>query len=426
MSLDEIGNKKLLSFYKQHVEESILPFWTRALDHKNGGVYTCFNNTGNYLVSTDKYIWSQGRFLWLWSRVARMISEGSLDGHTEDYLDHLQKTALFLDNYAFLDNGNCAFLLTETGEKKESIPGKGFDTSFFADCFVVIGMAEYAGLIKDLGRFNVALGLYHRIVERLETKNFRSEPYPIPKGYSAHSVPMIMLNVAQGLSDVADELNHPEREELFKDSVSYMKDIMEDYYQEDYRMLEMLPDDPSETKTLLYRHVNPGHAIESMWFVMHAARKAGYPHYINKAVSAIAKADELGWDSEFGGLLRFVDVDGGKPKGEEGGSVQEKLITDTWDMKLWWPHSEALYSTLLAYELTGNEKMKVLYDRFHEYVFSTFPNPDKEVGEWIQIRDRKGKAIDKVAALPVKDPFHILRNVLLILNLLKQSNKGQQ
>lgn len=32
--------------------------------------------------------------------------------------------------------------------------------------------------------------------------------------------------------------------------------------------------------------------------------------------------------------------------------------------------------------------------------------------------NRKGEPIDKVAALPVKDLFHILRNMLLIMDLL--------
>lgn len=413
-------SKTMLSFYKEHVEKSLLPFWNRALDHKNGGIYTCFNNTGDRLVSTDKYIWSQGRFLWLWSRVTRMISKGSINGEIDGYYDHLHKTALFLDHNAFLDNGNCAFLLTETGEKKESIPGEGFDTSFFADCFVIIGMTEYAGLIKDLHRFDKALVLYYRIRERLKTKDLRSEPYPIPEGYRSHSVPMILLNVSQGLADVAETLDHPKSEELHHHSISYMRDIMKNFRREDHRVVEMLPENPSERDTLLYRHVNPGHAIESMWFVMHTARKAGFHDYITKAEQVIENAVEVGWDPEFGGLLRFVDVKGGEPKGVKGNSTQEKQITDTWDMKLWWPHSEVLYATLLAYRLTGNNKMQVLHKKFQDYVFNTFPNPDEAVGEWIQIRDREGKALNKIAALPVKDPFHILRNMLLIVDLLEE------
>ena len=65
-----------------------------------------------------------------------------------------------------------------------------------------------------------------------------------------------------------------------------------------------------------------------------------------------------------------------------------------------------------------DEKFRALYDKVSEYVFRVFPNPDKEVGEWIQILGRENKPLDKVVALPVKDPYHIMRNFMLIIELL--------
>lgn len=414
-------DKQLLNFYKRQVEEDLLPFWNRALDDQHGGIYTCFNNSGDELVSTDKYTWSQGRFLWLWSKIAGMISENKLQDEEADYLDHLSKTALFLEEHVFLENGNCAFILTEKGKKKESIPGKGFDTSLYADCFVALGLGKFAALLNDKERFQKALQLYFRIRERIEEGNIRTEPYPIPQGYRAHSIPMIMLNVAQELAEAGRQLDHPKKEELYNHSVSYMKDIMDSFYREqDHRIVEMLPDDASsEGETLLYRHVNPGHTIESMWFVIHTAQQAGYSGYLNTAVKAIEEAINVGWDSGYGGLLRFTDKKGGEPKGRKQSTSYEQLIADTWDMKLWWPHSEALYATLLSFVITGDKKMLRQHEMMRDYIFATFPNPDKTIGEWIQIRDRKGKPVDKVAALPVKDPFHILRNMLLIIELLE-------
>jgi N-acylglucosamine 2-epimerase len=347
-----------------------------------------------------------------------LISQNKIKGDAGKFYNHLQKTVQFLEENVFLDNGNCAFLLTETGQKKESNPGKGYDISIFADCFVAIGLAGYAGLTKDTGRFERALELYHSISERIGTGEFRSEPYPIPAGYRSHAITMIQLNVAQELADTADKVNLPQKIELLKDSVDYMKYIMEEFYHSDHSVVEMLPNDPTENPTLLSRHLNPGHAIESMWLVVQTARKTGQSNYIRKALLAIEKAIDSGWDIDYDGLFRFVDVSGGKPEGVRKGIPYEELITDTWDMKLWWPHSEALYATLLGFDLTGNENMLELHQKIHTYVFDTFPNPDKSNGEWIQVRDRKGQPLDKVAALPVKDPYHILRNILLIIELL--------
>lgn len=140
--------------------------------------------------------------------------------------------------------------------------------------------------------------------------------------------------------------------------------------------------------------------------------------YLEKICQIAENTFELGWDQEYGGLLRFVDLDGGKPKGKLLSDVPEPyeaLIMDTWDMKLWWPHSEILYLFLLLYEKSGKEKMDELYKKSAEYVFRTFPS--EKNGEWVQIRSRNGLPEEKVVALPVKDPFHIMRNYIKIVEL---------
>jgi N-acylglucosamine 2-epimerase len=142
------------------------------------------------------------------------------------------------------------------------------------------------------------------------------------------------------------------------------------------------------------------------------------------AVRAVKRAFEVGWDEAYGGLLLFADQDGGPPAGSlaglEGERMAQKVLAD-WSSKLWWVHSEALYATLLAWRLTGDEALLACYRRVFDYTFRTFPNPDREIGEWIQIRDRQGRPEQRVVALPVKDPFHIIRNVAMIIDLLTAS-----
>ena len=94
-----------------------------------------------------------------------------------------------------------------------------------------------------------------------------------------------------------------------------------------------------------------------------------------------------------------------------------KQLSD-WDSKLWWIHSEALYTSLLCYFNSDDEEFLDWFDKVFEYTFRTFPGKNPEIREWIQIRTRDGKPQEKVVALPVKDPFHITRNLILILELL--------
>lgn len=414
-------SKGLLEFYRHHLEETILPFWmTNALDAEHGGVYTCFNNLGTELLSTDKFTWSQARFAWLMARAADLCDQDLLKGDAEQYLGVARATVEFLSDNVFLKNGHCAYLLTETGQKKEFKPGQGHDISFFADCFVILGFAEYARVARDKEVLERALRSYDLVTARLASGSVRSEPYPLPEGCRAHSFPMIMLNVSQELAQALTRFDHERSGEIHEKSSGYMETILADFYHEDGYIREIICGAPGFENCLLTNHITPGHAIESMWFVMHEAAGRERDDLVQKAASVVKRSLELGWDKEFGGILRFVNADGRSPQGAAPEGPFETLISETWDTKIWWPHSETLYATLLAYDLTGDEGFLDLHRRTYDYTFATFPNPNRELGEWIQIRDRYGKPLERVVGLPVKDPYHIMRNLMLLVELLSK------
>ena len=78
----------------------------------------------------------------------------------------------------------------------------------------------------------------------------------------------------------------------------------------------------------------------------------------------------------------------------------------------------ALFGLILAFELTGDEWYGDWFQRVHEYAFRTFS--DGENGEWHQKCDRYGRPVDSVVALPVKDPFHLPRAVMFIIQSLER------
>ncbi|MDF2669195.1 MAG: N-acylglucosamine 2-epimerase, partial [Paenibacillus sp.] len=110
---------ELLQFYKDHIQHQLLPFWHKAVDVQHGGIFTCFSNDGSTQVSRDKYTWSQGRYVWLWARLAEVCRKGLIEGDAEAYLREAGQAVRFLRTHAVLDNGSCAFLLTEEGIAKE-------------------------------------------------------------------------------------------------------------------------------------------------------------------------------------------------------------------------------------------------------------------------------------------------------------------
>lgn len=396
---------------------NILPFWQRTLDPERGGIFNCWNNAGTRRVSRDKFTWSQGRFAWLWSRLAECAAHGRVPGDADAFRVQAGRTVRFLQEHAFLPDGRCAFLLSETGELKEAIPGRGPAPSIYADCFVVMGFAEYARVSGDTAALETAWRLFTSIEARVAAGPVPTHPEPTPAGYTSHAIAMITLNLTLVLGEAAAGLRHTLADEIRVRTRAAAQRIFAVFLQPDGRIVESRPDTGGLSTTLLARHVNPGHALECLWMLLTVAEREGRADWLERARAAVRFALERGWDEEHGGLLHYVDCAGGPPCGVTGDSVYEGNVVATWDTKLWWVHSEALYTSALGYRLTGDEGLRAWFERLWAYTLRVFPNPDRAVGEWIQIRDRRGAPLERVVALPVKDPYHIARNLIQLTEL---------
>jgi N-acylglucosamine 2-epimerase len=151
----------------------------------------------------------------------------------------------------------------------------------------------------------------------------------------------------------------------------------------------------------------PGHAIESMWFLERIFRHHGRSEWFGLNFEAMRWNLEKGWDREYGGLFLACHATGGPPHWPQPQS------------KVWWPHTEALYALLRAYEATGADWCADWYRRLHAYSFGKFPN--REQGEWHQYLDRQGQPIPIfIKKLAVKDPFHLPRTLILAIQTLRR------
>ena len=415
--------QQLLSFYKDQLMNDFMRFWEKAMDREYGGVFTCYSNDGKCLISTDKYVWSQGRFTFVLSKLAEEIGKGYIEGERDLYLDQAEKTCEFIFNNAILDekDGICSYLLTREGKKKESITGKGFYTSFYVGCFVAMGFAQFAKASGKTVWLDRAISLYDRTIKDVNAGKIVAEPFPINKNFDAHAVSMIFTNVTMILADAAKTLNHPRYDEINLKSVGHVNDVFSKFYNEKSSLIfEMVPKKPGYEDTFLARNLCPGHAVECMWFCIPVILKNNLP-LMDKVYKVVKSNINVSFDKENGGIFRLVDCDGGAPKGRLIGDKLEDIVIATWDSKLWWPSVETLYSSLLCYVFSGDEEFADIYDKVYEYSFRTFPNPDREVGEWLQICNREGKPEDRVVALPVKDPYHITRAFLMIIELMSES-----
>lgn len=408
--------KALHEFYVHQVQDLFFPYWARFADDEHGGILNCINNYGDQKLSDHKFTWSQGRWLWILGRIHDLNKTGVFPGIDNRVLEQwMAKTYRFLTEHSIYGDSVCCYLLTRTGEKLPDQRSGRYDASIYADCFALIGMAQYTKTMGLSENLPAVQALYRSIIRRIESGTFLTEPYPVPEGYQTHGIPMILVNTVYEYVLMLQRLGLPAGEEIAC-ARGKVRGILDGLY-EDTGLIREHKSTPENRKIrLLDRHINPGHTLEDAWFWIEFLRDfGGLEKDLPKICKIVKTTFRLGWDEKFGGLLRFVDFEGGQPRGELIHTPYEDLVLDTWDMKLWWPHSEILYLFPLLYRLTGDAEMEALYEKSSEYVFSTFPN--RELGEWIQIRKRDGTPEEKLVALPVKDPFHILRSFLKIIEL---------
>ena len=423
MSANEL--LKLKGFYKNELINQILAFWMpRCEDKEYGGFVNCFDNEGKKLMGYDKYTWSQGRFVWMFAKLAATEVPMFSQKERGEFLRLAKSGRDFLMKHCLMDTDDmrCVFLMERDGRHKYVGDYKTLDMSIYADCFAVLGMVGYAAATGDEETYLWGKRLYDSIVARVRSGKFHTLPYPLSENYRAHGIPMILSNVTKELIDASRKIAPADCDELKELLDGFTSDILEHFVDENNTVHEIIHSDNTWVDGLIGQHANPGHTIEDMWFMIDAADILDKPEMVTKAAKIAARAFEIGWDDEMGGVLHYADVHGGVPKDLTLSTDEpmERQVLEGYGDKLWWVHSEALYTTLLCHFRTGDKAFLDWHEKVFDYTFKTFPNTDPEIREWKQICKRDGSPQDKVVALPVKDPFHITRNLLLILELLEK------
>lgn len=430
--MKEFNTQKHLDFFKNELVENLLYFWMpRCIDAKNGGYLNCFSNDGSRLVSTDKYTWSQGRFLWTFSKLATIESNMFGEEERKKFLEYAKNGRDFLLKHVLIapDDYRCVFLMEADGTPKYVDGFNELDMSISADCFVVAGFACYALAANDEESWNFAKRLNESVWNRYQSNNYKSLPYPVSPQYRPHAKPMILANVNCEMYKAAVRFDPEYAKRLLKNIEICHKEVFEVFKDDNNLVHEFRYTDGDFPNDLFGQHINPGHTLEDMWFQLEAQSILGINDYDNDIANIVKQTMNVGWDKEFGGIYHFITCDGEGMSGDVGQAKDEpqmKLVLDDWGSKLWWVHSEALYTTLLMYDHTKDPDFLDMFAKVFDYTYNTFPNPNREIREWIQIRTREGKPQEKVVALPVKDPYHIIRNVILIIELLEKRKRRER
>lgn len=378
----------LRDFYYRELVDDVAPFWiAHGIDREKGGLLDFLDRQGRPL-STDKGGWAQGRAAWIFSALFNEL------GHRDEYLAAAKSCADFTRDHVLAGPGGRAYF--ELDREGRPLVLRRY---LFSEAFAIIGLAEYSRASGDSSYLKKALDtldVYDRFRGKLEAK-INPEIRPM----RGHSDTMIMINVFQVLRE-AD----PERVALYTSRIAERVRELFRYFvkPEMEALLETVGPEGEMTEGCEGRALNPGHAIETSWFLMNEALVTKDAGLMAKAVDILSWSLERGWDTDFGGLYSFLDVEGRQPAQIE------------WDMKYWWPHCEALIATLMAYSATGDRRWERWFETIHDYTFARFP--DRVYGEWFGYLRRDGSIANTVKGNHYKVCFHIPRSMLKIIRLL--------
>lgn len=376
---------ELRDFYLRELTEDTIPFWIqKGLDRQYGGLLDFLDRQGRP-VSTDKGGWIQGRFTWVLSRLVEAYGKDA----RPEWLEAAGLCAGFVrDKVLAGPGGRAYFELTREGRPLV------LRRYLFSETFAIIGLAQYAKVSGEEAYLDKAL----ETLAVFRANRGRLEPKidPETRSMRGHSETMILINVHQVLRDVLQGRDPAAAAEQTRLIDAQIEELFRFFVKPELRaLLETVNLDGSLAEGSEGRCINPGHAIETAWFLMEEGRYRGDPSLVDRALPLLEWSLERGWDPVHGGIFSFVDLEGGSPAQIE------------WDMKYWWPHCEATYACLFAWALTGDARWERWFETLHAWTWSRFPDPVH--GEWFGYLHRDGSVANDLKGNHYKGAFHVPR-----------------
>lgn len=388
--MENIDFKKLALQYKTELLDSCIPFWLeKSQDIEYGGYFSCLNRDGS-VYDTDKFIWLQGREVWMFAMLYNKVEK------RQEWLDAAIRGAEFLKRYAH--DGNYDFYFSVTREGKPIIqPYNIFSNTFACMAFAQLAEATGSGEYRD-----IALKTFQRILDRRDNpKGIWEKSYPGTRPMKGFSLPMIICNMALEIENIM-----PDKALLDKTIDECLSEVLDVFYHPEYgAMLENVAPDGSMIDCFEGRVINPGHNLEALWFMMNLGIRRNDKALIEKCVRISLDVIELGWDKQYGGIFYFLD---------RKGYPQQQL---EWDQKLWWVHLESAICMIKGYQLTGNGKCLEWFMRLHEYMWTHFK--DTGYPEWFGYLNRRGEVLLPLKGGKWKGCFHVPRGLYQIWQILE-------
>ena len=385
-----IDFKQLAQQYKSELLDRVMPFWMeKSIDKEFGGYFTCLERDGE-VFDTDKFIWLQGREVWMLSTLYNKVEK------RQEWLDAAIQGAEFLKKYGHDGNLNWYFALDREGNPLVE------PYNIFSYTFAVIAFGQLSIATCNQEYAEIAKKTFDIVLSKVDNPKGRwSKAAPGARALKSFALPMILCNVALEIESLLD------KDFLDKTIETCVHEVMDVFYRPELGLIvEHLGTNNEMVDCMDGRLLNPGHAIEAMWFIMDLGKRLGDQALIEKAVKIALAEVEYGWDEKYGGIFYFMD------------RLNRPMQQLEWDQKLWWVHIETLITMIKGYELTGSEECLAWFERIHDYVWTHFMDPEHP--EWFGYLNRQGEVLLTLKGGKWKGCFHVPRGLMQVYQSLER------
>ena len=373
--------------YRENLINSVLPFWQiNSPDWDMGGTYSCLDRDGR-VYDTKKYLWLVGRSVWMFLRLYNVL------GKNQGHLKIAELGLDFIEKHAADSKGRYYFSLTREGSPYF------YQRKVYSAVFIMLAYLEYFNTTGKEQYLSKSIDIFWDI------KKWISDPSLLDRRTFTGLPKTSSLADVMVLAGVVIELAEVQKKQEYLDVMSEALANTKLHYNDHQNVfVETIATDGTELSDWPEgRLVNPGHSIEVAWFLLHLLNFVPDKQMEQMAYNVIKGSLELGWDNEFGGIFYFMDI-----------SAKPTLQLES-SMKLWWPHTEAIYALSLAYKKTGDNVWLDWLAKVHDYAFSHFV--DDEIGGWFGYCDRRGNLTHTCKGGNYKGFFHVPRALLFVSQL---------
>lgn len=395
--MDANTKKQYLEQFEEVLGSNILGFWTQTMTDPSGGFYGQMTGDGRLNKAADRGVILNARILWTFSAAYNTTQ----DPATLRQADHAY--AYFMRHFMDDDAGGVVWSVDHEGAYVET------KKQIYAQAFAIYGLAEY---FVASGQ-DYALEVAQRLFACIEQHSFDAERNGYYEALDRHWQPIADVRLSEKDLNATKTMNthlhileaytclyRVWKDERLSAQLRNLIDLMKGRFLSDAGHFHLFFDDDWQLQS---DEISFGHDIEGAWLLYEAAEVLGDAALLEdvKAVSLLmTDAALLGLDAD-GGLMNEANAHG---------------LTDT--DKHWWPQAEALVGVYNAFELSGEQKYLVDFERVWQFVCKTLI---REEGEWYWRVNRDGEIIPtEDLAGPWKCPYHNGRAMLELMHRMEK------